>query len=158
MDDGRIWHVRSYPAGRILHTTSTYQDAETWRTNHNPATVIVPEWPALTDGRIRHIREFCAAQISHDALPGGGLTNRAWCAQGVLNILDGNIDDQIRAEHDLPAEQETVTLTQWCRDLHCRREMTVTAPTRAELDANFWTLGWRGGFCPAHAHLNRGRG
>lgn len=26
---------------------------------------------------------------------GGGLSNRAWCAQGVLNILDGFIDEQL---------------------------------------------------------------
>lgn len=47
------------------------------------------------DARIGAVREFCTAQITHDALPGGGLTARAWCAQGVLNILDGLIDWQL---------------------------------------------------------------
>lgn len=50
---------------------------------------------ALITARIGAVREFCAAQIVHDALPGGGLTARAWCAQGVLNILDGLTDWQL---------------------------------------------------------------
>jgi hypothetical protein len=45
--------------------------------------------------RIEAIRSFCADQIEHDARPGGGLTDRAWCAQSVLNILDGKIDHQL---------------------------------------------------------------
>lgn len=49
----------------------------------------------LAAARIKAVREFCADQIVYDALPGGGLTDRAWCAQSVLNVLDGNIDSQL---------------------------------------------------------------
>lgn len=50
----------------------------------------------LTPARIQAVRQFCADQITHDALPSGGLTNRAWCAQSVLNILNGLTDWQLK--------------------------------------------------------------
>ena len=50
--------------------------------------------------RVAAIREFSDAQIAHDARDDGALTDRAWCAQSVLNILAGNIDEQILAEHE----------------------------------------------------------
>lgn len=48
----------------------------------------------LTEGRIRHIREVCWNCLNRDK-PG---SDRAWLAVTVLNILNGNIDDQIEAE------------------------------------------------------------
>lgn len=50
----------------------------------------------LTHARIQAVRDFCADQITHDDLPSGGLTNRAWCAQSVLNILNGLTDWQLK--------------------------------------------------------------
>lgn len=44
-NDGRVWHVRSYPAGAILHTTDTYDAAEQWRRANDMVSVIIPEWP-----------------------------------------------------------------------------------------------------------------
>lgn len=50
-------------------------------------------------GRIRHIREMCTSAIRRDAgAAGGGLTDRAWLAESVLNILSGTIDEQILRE------------------------------------------------------------
>jgi hypothetical protein len=45
-------------------------------------------------GRIDHVRDICTTAIARD-----GLTDRAWLAQSVLNILDGKIDVQIIAEN-----------------------------------------------------------
>jgi len=36
--------------------------------------------------------------MQFDAMPQGELSNRAWLAQSVLNILDGSIDPQITEE------------------------------------------------------------
>lgn len=44
--------------------------------------------------RIAAVRKFCQDQIDFDAIP-NGLTNRAWAAESVLNILDGKIDAQL---------------------------------------------------------------
>lgn len=48
------------------------------------------------------MRDICAKSIEHDATrPIGSadaLTDRAWLAQSVLNILDGKIDEQIKAK------------------------------------------------------------
>ena len=54
----------------------------------------------IQEGRGRHVRDMCEGSILRDQgkLPRGCLTDRQWLAQGVLNILDGNIDDQIREE------------------------------------------------------------
>lgn len=58
---------------------------------------------SLTAGRIAHIREMCQNAIVGDSnvYPHNplALTDRAWLAQSVLNILDGNIDAQIIAEN-----------------------------------------------------------
>lgn len=43
--DGRVWHVRDYPSGEILHTAGTYEAADRWRVENEAAAVIVPEWP-----------------------------------------------------------------------------------------------------------------
>lgn len=45
MNDGRIWHVHSYPTGAILYTTDTYDAAEQWRLANDTVSVIIPEWP-----------------------------------------------------------------------------------------------------------------
>lgn len=49
--------------------------------------------------RIDEVRNFCRSQIAHDRNPDQPfvVTNRAWCAQAVLNILDGNVDGQFHA-------------------------------------------------------------
>ena len=56
----------------------------------------------LLDGRIRHIREMCSNFIRFDSskapVGSSALTDRAWLAQGILNILDGAIDAQIDRE------------------------------------------------------------
>lgn len=54
-------------------------------------------------GRINHVRDICDRAMEYDkGSPGftttGGLTDRQWLARSVLNILDGNIDAQIREE------------------------------------------------------------
>lgn len=52
----------------------------------------------LVAGRIGHVKTLCQHAMDFDALPQGELSNRAWLAQSVLNILDGSIDPQITAE------------------------------------------------------------
>lgn len=59
--------------------------------------------PDLAAGREQHVRDICKTAIQHDVgAPGwsttGGLTDRQWLAQSVLNILDGKIDRQIERE------------------------------------------------------------
>lgn len=59
----------------------------------------------VTDLRIAAIRQGCVSAIEADAPRSGvSLSNRAWLAQSVLNILDGRIDDQLlgRTSHDDP--------------------------------------------------------
>jgi hypothetical protein len=57
------------------------------------------ESTALIAARIDAVRRFCIEQIAHDnPIPGRGLTDRSRCALGVLNILDGIIDDQLRKD------------------------------------------------------------
>lgn len=57
----------------------------------------------LDAGRLDHIRDLCLKAIDRDkdAYPGNpsALTDRAWLAQSVLNILDGKIDPQIITEN-----------------------------------------------------------
>lgn len=53
---------------------------------------------ALIGGRVRHVEEMCRSAVALDAAKGRGLTDRAWLAQSVLNILHGSIDDQISEE------------------------------------------------------------
>lgn len=50
--------------------------------------------------RIEEVRGFCERMIEHDRDQRQplALTDRAWACQSVLNILDGNIDDQLRRE------------------------------------------------------------
>jgi hypothetical protein len=52
--------------------------------------------------RVEAVRELCKQHNSEGPLssePGyrtaGALTNRGWLAQSILNILNGNIDDQL---------------------------------------------------------------
>lgn len=46
--------------------------------------------------RMKSIRTFCESNMVHDAgKADGGLTNRAWACQCILNILDGLIDEQL---------------------------------------------------------------
>lgn len=52
----------------------------------------------LVAGRIGHVRKLCESSMEFDATEPGGLSNRAWLAHSVLNILDGNIDAQINDE------------------------------------------------------------
>lgn len=51
-------------------------------------------------GRIEHIREMCNNTANLDVST-AGLSDRAWLARNVLNVLDGTIDDQIRTENQL---------------------------------------------------------
>lgn len=55
---------------------------------------------------------------------------------------------------------ETLTEARVCTK--CGHDMTVTIinndgylPLHADVDEHFLTLGWRGFFCPPHAHLAR---
>lgn len=59
-----------------------------------------PPTELLLAARITHVRDMCATWIRLDKTGPGTLTDRAWLAQSVLNILDGNIDRQIAAEMD----------------------------------------------------------
>lgn len=46
--------------------------------------------------RMESIRTFCESNMVHDAgKADGGLTNRAWACQCILNILNGLIDEQL---------------------------------------------------------------
>lgn len=50
----------------------------------------------LIAARIDAVRDFCVDTIDYDeGKAGNGLTDRAWCAQSVLNILNGLIDDRL---------------------------------------------------------------
>lgn len=52
--------------------------------------------PALIAGRINHVQDICRTFVRLDSNTNHrGLTHRAWLAQSVLNILAGNIDEQI---------------------------------------------------------------
>lgn len=48
----------------------------------------------LLEGRVEHVRGLCRNALDCD----GAYTDRAWLAQSVLNVLNGNIDAQIRDE------------------------------------------------------------
>lgn len=48
----------------------------------------------LLEGRVEHIRDLCRRSLDRD----GKYTDQGWLAQSVLNILNGNIDAQIRDE------------------------------------------------------------
>jgi hypothetical protein len=50
---------------------------------------------ALQEARLAHVREVCMNVLRRD----GAYSDRAWLAQAVLNILEGNIDAQIEEEH-----------------------------------------------------------
>mgnify|MGYP000943530784 FL=1 len=51
----------------------------------------------IIGGRIDAIREVCQTHRNPDGMDAvGGWTEREWLAQTILNILDGNIDDQLR--------------------------------------------------------------
>lgn len=52
----------------------------------------------LVAGRLGHVRKLCESSMEFDAMEPEGLSNRAWLAHSVLNILDGNIDAQITDE------------------------------------------------------------
>jgi hypothetical protein len=55
--------------------------------------------PELIAGRISHIQQICRRAVERDADAAyPNLTNRAWLAKSVLNILAGNIDEQIISE------------------------------------------------------------
>lgn len=50
----------------------------------------------IVDLRMKSIRTFCESNMVHDAgKADGGLTDRAWACQCILNILDGLIDEQL---------------------------------------------------------------
>lgn len=54
---------------------------------------------SLLSGRIEAVRTACKSSIEYDSgKVGPGLTDRAFLAQSVLNILDGLIDDQLQDE------------------------------------------------------------
>jgi hypothetical protein len=57
--------------------------------------------PELIAGRINHIQSLCRAFVK--APETRGMTEREWLAQSVLNILGGNIDEQIIRELTEPA-------------------------------------------------------
>jgi len=73
---------------------------------------------SLTAGRIAHIRDLCQSAMVRDlnVYPHNpyARTDRAWLAESVLNILDGNIDAQIIAEN------KDVTLGQDPASVHDR--------------------------------------
>jgi hypothetical protein len=49
MDDERIWCVRSYPDGKLLHTELSYDDCDGWRhANNEQRSFIVPSFFDLT--------------------------------------------------------------------------------------------------------------
>jgi hypothetical protein len=48
----------------------------------------------LLEGRVQHVRDLCLGALDRD----GAYTDRAWLAQSVLNILNGNVDAQIYDE------------------------------------------------------------
>lgn len=56
---------------------------------------------ALISARTDAIRSVCEASVRFDADPDrpGVLTNRAWLANAVVNILDGKIDEQLGDSH-----------------------------------------------------------
>ena len=55
---------------------------------------------SLTAARIKHVRQQCESSIEFDqfAVKLPNLTDRAWLAQSVLNILDGKIDHQLEID------------------------------------------------------------
>lgn len=55
----------------------------------------------LMSSRVEAVRDACKSSIEFDAGKAGlGLTDRAWLAQSVINILDGLIDDQLLNPED----------------------------------------------------------
>lgn len=52
--------------------------------------------PELIAGRLTHIQNMCRTFVRLDGDANHtGLSHRAWLAQSVLNILGGNVDEQI---------------------------------------------------------------
>jgi hypothetical protein len=49
-----------------------------------------------------------------------------------------------------------MSASEWriCKDIRCGRRENANGPTPADVDKQFTALGWRGDFCPAHAHLD----
>ena len=71
-------------------------DGDIWDDDTN--TIYGPE---VILGRIAHVQDVCRTSIDHDRPIETGpnhWTDRHWLAQSVLNILGGNIDDQIIRE------------------------------------------------------------
>lgn len=62
----------------------------------------------LQEGRIAHIRDICKGCLERDS----PYSDRAWLAETVLDILDGNIDAQIEYEQ-LPPRVRAITVPQW---------------------------------------------
>lgn len=65
-----------------------------------PVTELTPLEVTQLRVRAAAIEELCTNSISHDTHHTGGLTDRAWLAQSVLNILEGKIDDQLLNPED----------------------------------------------------------
>ncbi len=83
---------------RLIHKQSTMTRGDADDLAWSLLRLIVPSTGAalLRAARVDAVRDFCEAQIAHDAgKAGDGLTDRAWAAQSVLNILNGTTDDQL---------------------------------------------------------------
>lgn len=54
---------------------------------------------ALLAARVADVKKLCESSIEFDKEDGaGGLTNRAWLASSIINVLDGAIDKQLLEE------------------------------------------------------------
>ena len=63
---------------------------EMWRED---ADAVIRELPELR--RIAQVREVCLASLNRDIVPGEPLSDRAWLADTVLNVLNGEVDKGI---------------------------------------------------------------
>lgn len=55
------------------------------------ADAVIRELPELR--RIAQVRKVCVAMLNADRVPGESLNDRAWLADTVLNVLNGEVDD-----------------------------------------------------------------
>jgi hypothetical protein len=68
-----------------------WASADTIPDAHTIADAVIAALPDLQ--RIEKVRQVCVASLNRDRVPGAPLTDRAWLADTVLNVLNGAVDE-----------------------------------------------------------------
>ena len=78
---------------RIATALAEAQEAHNGLSDLELADAVIRELPELR--RIAQVREVCLASLNRDIVPGEPLSDRAWLADTVLNVLNGEVDKGI---------------------------------------------------------------